>query len=155
MGDVMTNRFLAISGTFVLASVVALTGGAWAQSSKKNAPQKASLTFGDTELRKQAFSGNNVQIGTLWTLDIDCKSPQPDIRIVKAPKNGEATFQEIRVAAALPEKHARAHCNGKMANGVQVYYQSREDYSGTEEFKIEVDYKLGFVRSYTVYINVR
>jgi hypothetical protein len=153
VGDVMKKQITALSVIFV--SIIALAGGAWAQGNKKNAPQKASLSFSDSEIRISAFSGNNIRVGALWTVDAACKSPQPDIRIVKQPKNGEVTFQEYRAAIALPEKNGRAHCNGKTANGVHVQYQSREDYSGTEQFQIEVDYKLGFVRSYTVYVNVR
>jgi hypothetical protein len=147
----MKIQFVALSGIFALA----LAGDASAQGSKKNAPQKASLTFTDSEVRTAAFSGNNIKVGTLWTVGDDCRSPQPDVRIIKQPKNGEATFQEFRGSAVLPQNHQRAHCNGKLINGVGVFYQSREDYTGSEQFQIEVDYKLGFVRSYTVYVNVR
>lgn len=149
----MDNR-VALCAAVVAASVLTLTGDVSAQA-KKVTPQKASLSFDDKEIRMSAFSGNKIKIGSLWTVDGDCKSPQPDIRIVKEPKNGEVTFEELRAAAVLPKNHVRAHCEGRRVNGASVYYESKDTYSGTDQFKIEVDYKQGFVRSYTVYVNVR
>ena len=149
----MNNR-VALCGAVIVASMLTLTGDVSAQA-KKVTPQKASLTFSDTEVRMSGFSGSKIKVGSLWTVDADCKSAQPDIRVVKEPKNGEVTFEELRAAAALPKNHVRAHCQGKHVNGASVYYASRDDYSRTDQFKIEVDYKQGVVRSYTVYVNVR
>jgi hypothetical protein len=147
----MTNR-IALCAAVVAAPMFALAGDVSAEAKKV---QKASLSFEDKEVRMSGFSGSKIRIGALWTVDGDCKSPQPDIRVVKEPKNGEVTFEELRTTAALPKNHVRAHCEGRRVNGAAVYYESKETYSGTDQFKIEVDYKQGFVRSYTVYVNVR
>jgi hypothetical protein len=149
----MTIR-IALCGGVVAASMLALTVGVSAQA-KKPVPQKASLSFEDKEVRMSAFSGSKIKIGSLWTMDAECKSAQPDIRVVKEPKNGEVSFEELRGPAALPKNHLRAHCDGSRVNGAAVYYESKDGYSGADQFKIEVDYKQGFVRSYTVYMNVR
>ena len=149
----MINRS-ALCAAVVAASMLAVAGNVSAEA-KKAMSQKASLSFSDTEFRFSSFSGSKIKIGSLWWFDADCKSVQPDVRIVKAPKSGELTFEELRQTAQYAKNHMRTHCNGSRFNGTSVYYESKEDFSGTDRFEIEVDYKVGTVRKYTVYVNVR
>ena len=147
----MNNR-IALCAAVVAASMLALTGDVSAQAKKV---QKTSLSFEDKEIRMSGFSGSKIKIGALWTVDQECKSTQPDVRIVKEPKNGEVTVEELRAPLVLPEKHVSYRCNGQRVNGATIFYESKDDFSGTDQFKIEVDYKQGAARSYTVYVNVR
>ena len=74
---------------------------------------------------------------------------------VKPPANGEITFQEVRAHVEYPKEHFRAHCNGKVVDAVKALYASREDFTGTDRMQIEVDYKTGYVRRYSVIMDVR
>jgi hypothetical protein len=114
------------------------------------------LSFSETEVRRAAFSGNESRLGVFYSVGPDCVGGAiPDIRLVRPPANGEVSFQETRTSADFDKESRRANCNGKPVDGVVMNYRSREGYSGTDRFQIEVDYKAGVVRGYSVIVNVR
>jgi len=78
-----------------------------------------------------------------------------DVRVAKPPANGEITFQEVRARVEYPKDHFRAHCNGESVDAVKALYTSRENFTGTDRMQIEVDYKTGHVRRYSVIMDVR
>ena len=77
------------------------------------------------------------------------------MRVAKPPANGEITFQEVRARVEYPKDHFRAHCNGQTVDAVKALYTSRENFTGTDRMQIEVDYKTGHVRRYSVIMDVR
>ena len=142
--------FILIFGTAGVSS------DAHSQSHKKPKPQNVTLQSNEMELRRSVFSGNEVRLGVLWAVEANCDgTPLPDVRVVKQPSNGELSFREIRSVVELKKDSPRAHCNGKPVNGVGVFYKSGEDFSGTERMQIEVDYKIGLIRRFSLIVSVR
>jgi len=127
-----------------------------APAAQKGKAQVAALTTTTAEVRRSAFSGNEVSLAGFYTVNTDCSSGSlVDVRVVKPPANGEVTFQEVRTQAEFQKDHVRARCNGKPVDAVKVLYRSHESFTGTDRMQIEVDYKNGRVRRYSVVIDVR
>jgi hypothetical protein len=118
--------------------------------------QVAALDITHSEFRRSVFSGNEMQVGTFALVKADCSTgPLVDIRMVKQPANGKASFQEVQTVVDLKKDSVRAHCNGKSVDAVAMFYTANEDFTGPDKLEIEVDYKNGFVRRYSIVVNVR
>jgi hypothetical protein len=142
----------------LLTAAVALpaTDRAWSQPAGKPKITSSTLQPAEIEVRRSVFSGNEARLGLLWAIDSNCKAgPLPDVRVRKAPRNGELEFREADGVIEFRKEHIRSHCNGKPATGVAVFYKSRAEFTGTESMQIEVDYKLGITRRFTVTVQVR
>lgn len=139
--------------TAVLGAVVAI--GAPCQAAPKG-KQIAALDTTNAEVRRSVFSGNELRLTYFYTVNSDCSSgPLVDVRVVKPPANGELSFQELRSRVEFKKDHFRAHCNGKLVDAIGAFYTSRDNFTGTDKMQIEVDYKTGFVRRYSLIIDVR
>jgi hypothetical protein len=139
--------------TAVVGAVLAF--GATSQAAPKG-KQVAALDTTNQEVRRSGFSGNEIKLTYFYTVNSDCTSgPLVDVRVVKPPTHGEMKFEEVRSRVEYPKDHFRAHCNGKLVDAVGVRYTSNDDYTGSEKVQIEVDYKTGFVRRYSLTIDVR
>ena len=145
--------FRTALGTAVVSAVLVI--GATAQAAQKG-KQLAALDTTNTEVRRSGFSGNEIKLTYFYTVNPDCSSgPLVDVRIVKPPAHGEISFQELRSIVEYKKDHFRAHCNGKMVDSVGAVYTSRDDFTGIDKIQIEVDYKTGQVRRYSLTIDVR
>jgi hypothetical protein len=155
-GAVMANCISrALLGVAILAAAGA-SSAALAQSGKKSRAQSVTLQSTEKELRRSVFSGNEVRLGVLWGVEANCEgTPLADVRVFKQPANGDLSFRETSSVVELKKESARAHCNGRPINGVAVFYKSREDFTGTERMEIEVDYKIGLIRRYSLIVSVR
>jgi hypothetical protein len=142
--------------TLAIVGVVFTSAEAMAQSTKKPRPQNVTLQMNERELWRSVFSGNEVQLGMLWAVQANCNAaPLADVRVIKQPSNGELSFRELRSVVELKKESPRAHCNGTPITGVGVFYKSQEDFTGTERMQIEVDYKVGLIRRYSLIVSVR
>jgi hypothetical protein len=139
-----------------LAGSVLNSGEALSQSTKKPRPQGVTLRIDERELRRSVFSGNEVQLGIFWAVQANCDAaPLADVRVVEQPSNGDLSFREVRSVVELKKESRRAHCNGTPITGVGVFYKSREDFTGHEKMQIDVDYKVGLIRRYSLIVSVR
>jgi hypothetical protein len=146
--------------TLLLATVItaadAMRSEASAQSAKKPRAQSVALQMDEKEVRRSVFSGNEVRIGMLYAVDAGCEgTPLADVRVVRQPAKGELSFREMSGVVELKKNSPRARCNGTPIKGVGVFYRSREDFTGTDRMQIEVDYKVGLLRRYTLIVDVR
>ena len=127
-----------------------------APAAPKAKVQVAALDATSKEVRRSAFNGNEVGLTVFYSVNPDCSSgPLVDVRIVKPPANGEITFQEMAARVEYPKEHFRAHCNGQTVNAVKALYTSHENFVGIDRMQIEVAYKTGYVRRYSVIMDVR
>lgn len=144
----------ALTGATI--GVVVAIGATSSEAGKKAKPEIAALEMTGSQFRRSVFSGNEARIAQFWTVNADCSSgPLVDVRVVKSPSNGQVSFQEVRSIVELKKEHQRAHCNEKPVDAVGMFYTSREDFTGTDKMQIEVDYKSGFVRRYSIIVDVR
>jgi hypothetical protein len=149
----MDRRFLCTGFSAVLAMTAVAADQAVAQSKKA---KKADLNTTELQVRRSVFSGNELQALKLWWVNADCSPGElPDARVVRAASNGEVSFQEVRTAVDLPKGTARSHCNGKPVNALAMVYKSRDDFVGEDNIVIDVDFKLGLLRRYSVKVDVR
>jgi hypothetical protein len=145
--------FRTALSTAAVGAILAL--GATCQAAPKG-KQVAALDTPNLEVRRAGFSGNEIKLTYFYTVNSDCSSgPLVDVRIVKPAAHGEMRFEEVRSKVELRKDHLRAHCNGKLVDAVGARYTSRDDFTGTDKVQIEVDYKTGFVRRYSLIIDVR
>lgn len=101
--------------------------------------------------RRSAFAGNRIVLGNLHEFGPNCEPlPPPAARILKDASGGTLTFKESKTAPLT--KQARERCKGKTFEAIEVSYQSRPDFSGTETIDIEVAFQYGKTRkiSYTI-----
>jgi len=138
------------------AAVVLAIGATAAPAAPKTKPQLAVMESTSSELRRSVFSGNEMQITTFYTLKSDCLSaPLVDVRILKPPAHGEISLQEVRSVIELEKEHFRAHCHGKSIDAVAMFYTSQPDFTGMDKLQVEVDFRNGKIRRYTISVNVR
>lgn len=151
------SRMGLVAGTIccALAGAVMAAGSASSEPAKKPRAQKASVTPTEFELRRSVFSGNEMRFAPLYYVNADCSSTPPDFRVVKPPANGEITFQEVSAIVELRKDAQRAHCNGKPAQGIAMFYKSNEDFTGQDRITVDIDFKTGVIRRYLVIVDVR
>jgi hypothetical protein len=105
---------------------------------------------------RSVLKGNETRLAAPNYLNADCSSgPLPDLRVIAAPKNGAYRTEETSVAAERPANNSRAACNGKPVNAVAVYYKPTDEFAGSDEMVIDVDYHDGNVRRFVYAITVR
>ena len=151
MHDLLFRTALSAAAVGVILAI-----GATSQAAPKGKTELAALDATSLEVRRSVFSGNELRLTHFYTVNPDCSSgPLVDVRVVKPPANGEMTFQEVRSRVELKKDHQRAHCNGKPVDAVAASYKSRENFTGTDKMQIDVDYKNGVVRRYSVTVDVR
>jgi hypothetical protein len=137
----------------VMVGAILVAGEASSQSQKKS--QKANLQSTESEVRRSVFSGNELRLGVHWSVNPDCTTQLVDARIAKGPSNGEIVFKETKAVIELSRNSPRAHCNGRSATGVGLFYTSRDEFAGQEKFMIDIDYKTGLVHRFNYVVDVR
>lgn len=140
--DVRQCRFFDKDGNFIGARVRA--------AHKKTSPAQ-SLT---REVKRSLFSGNKSQLTQFSWFRSDCTSTMPVVRIVKAPANGTLNLEEGRTK--VWGKHPlNVKCGDKVIESVRLFYTSKDKFSGTEKFTLDVDNAIGAVFRYNFIVDVK
>ena len=149
------RRLSVLTGLLALVGVGAILVASEASSQSQKKSQKANLQSSESEVRRSVFSGNELRLGVHWSVNPDCTTQLVDVRIAKAPSNGEVVFKETQAVIEMNKNSPRSHCNGRPATGVGLYYTSREEFAGQEKFMIDIDYKTGTIRRFNYIVDVR
>jgi len=150
----MSRRTILLSLSAALAGVALQLGTATAQK----AGTKAEITraIPETRIHHNAFSGNEVRLAAMNTVQSDCSpGPIPDVRVITPPTGGKHRLEEITIPIDRKPDNSRAHCNGKPVQAFGVFYKSNDGFTGRDKIVLDVDFKSGTVRRFVYDISVR
>ena len=68
----------------------------------------------------------------------DCSSAPPLIQVVEQPRNGRVSFERGTGPISFPKDNPRSACNGRITNGVAVFYEPDPRFIGLEVITIKV-----------------
>src|SRR5262245_33694822 len=122
----MTNILWRAGFAAAMAGALVVATAASSQTKKK--PEKPSVGSPEVEIRRSVFSGNELRVYPFYSINSDCTSATADVRVVKAPANGDLAFREARSLIELVKGSQRAHCNRKPVDSIVMFYTSREDF---------------------------
>jgi hypothetical protein len=147
---------LRLSGWLALAWILASAAVSAQDAKKPAAKAEIARSITETNVNRDAFSGNEIRIAAMQLVNADCTSgPLPSLRIASAPQSGEQRQEEITVPVDRKAGDPRASCNGKPVNAVGVFYKSKDGFTGKDNVVIDVDFKNGTVRRFNYKITVR
>ncbi len=107
------------------------------------------------EIKRSLFSGSESRLYDMGWLKPDCTTEAPEIRIVTPPANGDVRFEEAASIVGGNRTELQRLCHGKPATAVRVFYKSKDDFTGTDKFVLDVDTKVGFVQRFAFTMDVR
>jgi hypothetical protein len=147
---------VVMSATVTACSITGI-GTASAQGSRKSGtPVSISRALPESNEKRSMFSGGESRITVMNSVHADCSSgPLPVVRVVAPPSNGEIRFEQVKYAVDRKNDNPRFHCNGKLVDGLGVFYKPAADFVGSDKVILEVDFKNGFVNRYSYEIEVR
>jgi|GEM_PF-2208067 len=107
-------------------------------------------------VERTVISNSETDVGEFYELNADC-SPAGDIKvnISKAPKNGTAFSEDAVLVTNFPADNQRHACNLRKSQGVVLKYTSKEGYTGSELFDVEVIYPRGQLVKYHYVVKVK
>lgn len=86
-----------------------------------------------------ALTGQKTRVLTQFHLNPDCSATGPlTLRIIKLPSQGKIEQETGKWPPGFKQDAPRASCNDKMVDGVAVHYTSNENYTGLDEFEVEL-----------------
>ena len=136
----MRPQFLAMLGLVVAASLAACA----VTASKQNAPEDRSVQ-----------SGTRDKIAYFYNLTVSCQPEGvPQVTVTKTPGNGSVTIGTGDDLPQYPADNPRSACNQQPVGSTEVYYQSRPDFHGVDDFSIEVRYSSTFTQTYSYNLTV-
>ena len=107
-------------------------------------------------LEKSVLSGNESRIAAFNLVAPDCSSDRQIVhRLVTKPATGSVRVENVKIAVSKPKDSPYAHCNGKEANAVGVFYTAPEGFVGVDKVVVDIDWRNGNVERYTYTIKVR
>lgn len=108
------------------------------------------------EVRRAAVAGQRTRIGFLLDVARDCTVlPFADIRIVEAPRHGEAAIEPGTGFPAYDKASPRAACNAQRVEGMALIYRSRDGHLGADSVAIDVVDGEGRVRRTRYVIDIQ
>jgi len=136
----MRPQFLAMLGLVVAASLAACA----VTDSKQIAPEDRSVQ-----------SGARDKIAYFYNLTASCQPEGvPQVTVTKTPGNGSVTIGTGDDLPQYPADNPRSACNQQPVGSTEVYYQSRPDFHGVDDFSIEVRYSSTFTQTYSYNLTV-
>jgi hypothetical protein len=109
-----------------------------------------------TEVARSAAAEQRLRIGFLTNLEPDCTStPFANVRIIEAPKHGEATLKPDTGFTGFAKENPRFECNQQRSDGTAVLYQSETGYIGKDAVTVEIVYADGRESSVRYSIDVK
>ena len=120
--------------TLVIAALLITTTSIYAQTPDPNA--------GNQELTLQRFAvqGKKSILGSYYSLKMDCTPTEwQDVKILKAPDNGEAKLVEnYPTFANYNPPNPRTKCNGEKIKATAMEYTPTKGYVGEDAIVAEV-----------------
>jgi hypothetical protein len=127
---------LCLVGTASLAACVT--------TSKVNAPEARSVQ-----------SGARDKIAYFYNLTANCQPDGiPQVTVTKPPTNGAVSIGTGDNLPQYPADNPRSACNQQAAASTEVFYQSRADFRGADDFSITVRYSSTFTQTYSYNLTV-
>ena len=106
--------------------------------------------------KKSIFAGNETRLAAYHLVWTDCTSGAlPDHRVVAKPAKGKVRLEAIKIPIDRPADSGRAHCNGKEANALGLFYTAPENFTGVEKLTVDIDWHNGSIDRYVYEITVR
>lgn len=95
-------------------------------------------------------SGKSVRLAIVPNLKKDCSSgPMPEVRVSGAPKNGSLVTKVGKIKTP-----ASYRCPNKEAAVQGVFYESKPNFTGTDEVVVDIKNSDGQVQTQTIKITV-
>jgi len=121
----------------------------------KRKASKSKVARTEFELERSLFPGNESRLVQFGWLDYDCRSPQPDVRVIKQPAKGSVRFEETAATVIASKSAVQKKCFGKPVSATAMYYRAGEKSDGRDKIIVDADTKLGYVMRYIVSIDVK
>jgi hypothetical protein len=149
--------------TLVILAAVLLATTAYAQ--EPEAPQTPDMpaptttaTTGQVNFVTQRFAvaGKKSNLGSFFSLKLDCTPVDwVDVRVTKAPDNGEAKMVEGNTFPNYTAPNPRVKCNEKSIKGHLLEYTPHKGYAGADRVEVEMISSEGTRALYTIKISVK
>ena len=100
-------------------------------------------------------SGARDKIAYFYNLTASCQPEGvPQVTVTKTPGNGSVTIGTGDDLPQYPADNPRSACNQQPVGSTEVYYQSRPDFHGVDDFSIAVRYSSTFTQTYSYNLTV-
>ena len=132
------GRLLILVLGVAAACIVLLVGGAWLYLIREPAAVTASAQPIVATLSRTVPSGVKTEVTEHVGFDRSCVAQHVVVKITRPPAHGTATATEEN--KVLPEKTELGGvqpCAGKSAPTAVIYYQSKPDFKGTDQFRYQ------------------
>jgi len=132
------GRLLILVLGVAAACIVLLVGGVWLYLIREPAVVTASAQPVVATLSRTVPSGVKTEVAEHVGFDRSCVAQHVVVKITRPPAHGTATATEEN--KALPEKTELGGvqpCAGKSAPTAVIYYQSKPDFKGTDQFRYQ------------------
>jgi TIR domain len=118
--------------------IALLIGGVWYYLVREPAAVTASAQALAASLSRTVQSGIKTEVSEHVGFDRSCVPQHVVVKITKPPANGTATTtEENKAFPAKTELGGVQPCAGKSAPTAVVYYQSKPDFRGTDQFRYQ------------------
>jgi TIR domain len=118
--------------------IALLIGGVWHYLVREPAAVTASAQALAASLSRTVQSGIKTEVSEHVGFDRSCVPQHVVVKITKPPANGTATTtEENKALPANTELGGVQPCAGKSAPTAVVYYQSKPDFRGTDQFRYQ------------------
>jgi hypothetical protein len=118
--------------------IVLLLGGVWHYLVREPAAVTTSAQALAASLSRTVQSGIKTEVAEHVGFDRSCVPQHVVVKITKPPANGTAaTTEENKALPANTELGGAQPCAGKSAPTAVVYYQSKPDFRGTDQFRYQ------------------
>ena len=107
------------------------------------------------ELERSLFPGNESRLAQFGWLDTDCRSPRPDVRVIRQSAKGSVRFEEAATTVIASKSAVQRKCHGKPISVTAMYYRAGEKSEGRDKVIVDADTKLGYVMRYIISIDVK
>lgn len=149
----MRRHVLVMAGWLIAtaASAVAQTPAPATPAPPAATPSApASPTPAMVERNAKGVAGKAIQVGLYVNVQPDCSSgPLPSIRLVTPPGNGTVQIKRGKVTATNYKQ-----CLALEVPGYVALYQSKPDFSGTDQVTLEIKFPQGRTEVQRITINV-
>jgi len=118
--------------------IALLIGGVWHYLVREPAAVTASAQALAASLSRTVQSGVKTEVSEHVGFDRSCMPQHVVVKITRPPANGTATAtEENKALPANTELGGAQPCAGKSAPTAVVYYQSKPDFRGTDQFRYQ------------------
>ena len=132
------RRLLILVLGVAAAGIALLIGGVWHYLMREPAAVTASAQAVAASLSRTAQSGIKTEVAEHVGFDKSCVPQHVVVKITRPPTNGTATTtEENKALPAKTELGGVQPCAGKSAPTAVVYYQSKPDFRGIDQFKYQ------------------